>query len=125
MAWEHTLAPSGEGTVVLDVGGDVGAAVIYVPAGLAGHEIEVRPHDGRWAGTHTAVRERRVRSGSRYAAVFGSMPAGRYDFRVRHGRAENAALEVDVAGAAVTEARWPGLDLVGAPAGHDRGDAPR
>ena len=37
----HPLPPSGPGTVVLDIGGSVGALVVHTPAALAGLEIEL------------------------------------------------------------------------------------
>jgi len=51
----HTLDPSGDGTVVLDIGGDVGAIVLHTPHELAGMEIDIfRRGDDRPA-MHTAV----------------------------------------------------------------------
>ena len=44
-AVEADLGPSGEGTVVIDIGGDRGAAVIVTPGELSGEEIEIRPVD--------------------------------------------------------------------------------
>ena len=46
------------GIAVLELGREVGAAVIYTTAALDQAEIEIRPHDGVWDGTHTAVRKR-------------------------------------------------------------------
>ena len=37
---------AGQGPVVLDIGGDVGALVVAMPAGLTGSEIEARPVAG-------------------------------------------------------------------------------
>jgi hypothetical protein len=37
---------AGQGAVVLDIGGDVGALVVTMPAALAGTEIEARPVAG-------------------------------------------------------------------------------
>jgi hypothetical protein len=68
---------------MLDIGGDTGALVVYTPASLLGHEIEVRTHGGIWAGVHTAVRARHVGDTVLYAGVFGSLPAGPYDLRLR------------------------------------------
>jgi hypothetical protein len=71
---------------MLDIGGDTGALVVYAAPLYLGHEIEMRAHGGMWAGVHTAVRARHVGDTVLYAGVFGSLPAGRYDLRVRHGR---------------------------------------
>ena len=53
---EENLGPSGEASVVLDIGPHAGALVLYTEAELAGAEIEIRPGGGAWTGTHTAVR---------------------------------------------------------------------
>ena len=37
---------AGQGAVLLDIGGTVGALVIYMPEGLEGVEIEARPRIG-------------------------------------------------------------------------------
>lgn len=99
--------PSGSGTVVLDIGGTVGAAVIYAPERLGGAEIEVRPRDGEWTGRHTSVRERRLQAGACWAGVFGSLPAGAYDARLRCGSGA-VVHQFDVVGGQVTETTWPG-----------------
>ena len=41
---EHAYGPTGAGTVMLDLGPDTGALVLYTPAYLAGREIEISPH---------------------------------------------------------------------------------
>jgi hypothetical protein len=80
--------------VVLDIGGEVGALILYAPAELSGAEIEV---SGTGSRTHSIVRERRVdqnadgrRTAGRhaapsgpgnaavYAAVYPGLPAGLY-----------------------------------------------
>jgi hypothetical protein len=103
---EAVLAPSGEGTVVLDIGGDTGAVVVHTPARLDGAELEIRPLGDVWRGVHTGVRERVLRDGVCFAAVFGALPAGRHQLRVR-GTDTDPVLELAVAGGAITEAVWP------------------
>ena len=39
---EHAYGPTGAGTVMLDLGPDTGALVLYTPADLVGSEIEIR-----------------------------------------------------------------------------------
>ena len=99
--------PSGTGTVVLDIGGEVGAAVIYVPASLAGEEIEIRGTGDVWTGTHVAVLERVLPTGSVWAAVFPTLKQGRYEMRVRDGEPVEPAVSVDVAGGRVVVQHWP------------------
>ncbi len=37
---------AGQGAVLLDIGGDVGALVVLMPAELTGEEVEIRPAHG-------------------------------------------------------------------------------
>src|SRR5271154_5820257 len=56
---EPVAGPSGPGTVVLDLGVDVGALILYTPADLDGAEIEISLDDAPGARrTHSAVRQR-------------------------------------------------------------------
>ena len=75
--------PSRSGTVVLDIGGDVGAAAIYVPASLAGEEIEIRAVGAAWDGTHVEVRERQLPDSTVWAALFPALTHGEYEIRLR------------------------------------------
>jgi len=88
---------------VLDIGADVGAAVIYTPAALNGAEIEIKPRCGDWNGAHTAVRRRPAGQGSvpNYAALFYGLPAGTYDLRLRQ-----TVRSIQVFGGRVTEETW-------------------
>ena len=95
---------SSAASVVADIGGDVGAAVLYVPEGLAGHEIEIRAAGSSWDGTHVGVRERHIGSAPVWAAFFGSLRAGRYELRIRDH--DSRSVEVEVHGGGVAEARW-------------------
>jgi hypothetical protein len=101
---EATLEPSQAGSVLADIGGDVGAAVVYLPAAFAGLEIEIRADGTEWSGTHTGVRERHVGDKVLWAAFFGSLRAGRYELRRRGD--PSRCVEVEVVGGEVTEARW-------------------
>ena len=103
---EPVHAPSGEGTVLLDIGGDRGALVVMMPAVLDAAEVELRPAGAEWRGTHTGVRGRDVRDGRCFAAVFGSIDAGTYQLRLC-GTATGPVLDVTVAAGSVTEAAWP------------------
>ncbi len=76
---EAKLAPSWDGSVVLDIGGNVGALIIRVPADLTGAELELTPMDPSVTKVHTEVRERRLDSGSVYAAVYPQLAAGEYE----------------------------------------------
>jgi hypothetical protein len=114
-AVEPDPGPSGEGTVVLDIGGDRGAAIITTPGELSGEEIEIRAADGPWDGTHTAVRPRELRHTVAHAGVFGSLAAGRYQLRIRRGDPVRSAVEpvVDlvVTGGEVAQLEWPATEM--------------
>jgi hypothetical protein len=105
-AGEARLAPSTVGSVVLDVGGDVGALVVPALAEQCGQEIELVPVVDSVPLTHTEVRERRLPGGTVYAAVFPGIHAG--DYRLR--TAEGLEGPVTIAGGEVTTASWPGTD---------------
>ncbi len=104
---EGPLGPSGEASVVLDIGPHAGALVLYTDRDLAGAEIEIRPDGGPWLGAHTAVRERHVGDRVLYAGVFGSLAPGSYDLRLKGGGPRSFDLSAEVTAGAVTEARVP------------------
>jgi hypothetical protein len=99
----HTYAPSGQGTVVLNIGAGIGALIIHAPGRLHGHEIEVSPVTDLAARTHAAVRARYVRDGVRWSVVIDSLPEGRY---IVWRDPVTPAAEVDVTGGSVTEYDW-------------------
>jgi hypothetical protein len=105
---------SGEGTVVLDIGGTRGAAIVVTPGSLAEFEIEIRPAGGRWDGTHTGIRRRDLRDSVAYAGVFGSLEAGAYQLRLRGvtagGPGAGTVLEVTVTGGEIAQVEWPALE---------------
>jgi hypothetical protein len=105
-ATEQPPGPS-EGAVVIDIGEEVGAAVIYTDPGLEGAELEIRPAFDQWRGLHTAVRERRFGGVVRYAAVFGSLAQGNWELRVRGSGDEHPVLALTVSGGSVVETTWP------------------
>src|SRR5712692_3531877 len=101
---EAPQGPSSAGSVMADIGGDVGAAILYVPGALAGLEIEIRAVGHDWDGTHTAVRERHVNHTVIWAAFFWSLRSGRYDVRVRGDQSHTVVVEVH--GGEVAETWW-------------------
>jgi hypothetical protein len=94
------------GAVVLDIGGDVGAAVVYVGDSLNGRELEIRGAGEPWAGVHTGVWQRTVVEDVVWAGVFGSLPAGEYEVRVL-GDATTTSQRLTVSGGAVTSLTYP------------------
>ena len=101
---ERQLAPSWDGSVVLDIGGDVGALMLHTVASLAGHEIDLIPDDDDTPHTHSAVRERRLTNGVSFAAVYPCLKAGMYTVA-------GSAQRVSIMGGHVTELEF----LVGSP----------
>jgi hypothetical protein len=115
---------AGQGAVMLDIGGDIGALVVEMPTSLVGLEVEIRPlgpdqvrahtHDGHThvhAHAHThlahvAVVARPVGDGRLPSLVFGELEAGHYEL-FEKGRGDAVALRVGVVGGAVTTAYWP------------------
>jgi hypothetical protein len=94
-------------SVVLELGGDIGALVLQAPAALLGREIEISPagagpHASR--RTHAVVRERRTAAGVSYAAVYPAVPAGRYTVWRDSGTPLG---KVAVSGGRVASFRWP------------------
>jgi hypothetical protein len=108
---EKLPPPSGEASVMLDVGGTNGALVMFTPAQLDGAEIEIRRTGQPWDGTHTAVRRRDLPDHTAFAGVFGTLPAGEYELRVlgsgRGPAAGAATTRLVVRGGEVTQAHWP------------------
>jgi hypothetical protein len=105
----HTLDPSGQGTVVLNIGAGIGALVIYTPGKLHGHEIEVSPVGDATERTHAAVRARYVRDGVLFSVVIDNLAEGRY---VIWRDPVTPLAEVDVRSGTVTEYEWPAPVLV-------------
>jgi hypothetical protein len=84
--------------VILDVGADIGALVLYTPAAMDGQEIEIST--GGQPRTHNVVRRRDTGD---YAAVYPGLPSG--DYTIWHGNAP--ATTAIVAGGTVTTCHWP------------------
>lgn len=79
MPHHQDLGPSGVGTVLLDVGADTGALIVYTGPGCHLREIEISPvPDDGSPRVHAAVRERLLPDGKLYCAVYDGLPAGRY-----------------------------------------------
>jgi hypothetical protein len=97
---EHPLPPSGHGTVVLDIGGDVGALVVHTTNQLDGAEIELARRGETRAFVHTEVRERRLPEGAVYAGVFPAVATGEYTLLGLAGRPDH---EVTISSGRVTE----------------------
>ena len=106
---------AGQGMVVLDIGDDIGALVVTMPAAMLGEEIEVvtrpghhRPghHRPGHHRPHVAVVDRPVAGGgSLPSLVFPELVEGSYAL-VPKGT-DDVHLVVAVRGGEVTTAAWP------------------
>jgi hypothetical protein len=94
--------------VVLDFAGDTGVLILHTEADLDGYEIEVsRPGDAR--RTHSQVRQRRVGSKVRYAAVYPGLAAGSYTL----WRDEvTPTATFTIASGQITNLRWPASTVI-------------
>ncbi|MEZ0580297.1 hypothetical protein [Nocardioides sp. MH1] len=118
---------AGQGAVLLDIGGDVGALVVTMPEHLLGTEIEIEPVDGHHGHEHShghghdhdhghdhgghhrahvAVVSRPVLTGSVASLVFPELREGRY--RLFAKGEHEVRMEVEVVGAQVTTTAWAG-----------------
>src|SRR5262245_51889852 len=76
---DHTAAHRPhEEAVVLELGEDLGALVVYTDRALLHQEIEISREGADDARSHKNVLERVVAGRSLYAAVFDNVPTGRY-----------------------------------------------
>ena len=109
---------AGQGAVLLDIGDDVGAVVVTMPASMLGDEIEIRPLDGVEHGhghthghddhdhlPHVAVVDRPVGGERVPSLVFPAVGEGRYG-RCHKG-SPTVLLALEVRGGEVTSADWP------------------
>jgi hypothetical protein len=98
---------AGQGAVLLDIGGDVGALVVTMPASSIGEEFEILgAHLPTGAHRpHVAVVDRPVAGGSIPSLVFPELVEGSYAL-VPKGT-DDVRLRADVRGGQVTTAVWP------------------
>lgn len=118
---------AGQGSVLLDIGGDVGALVVSMPPSMLGVEIEIAPvgqsradhhghdhgHDhghghghGHHHRAHVAVVDRPVGGATVASLVFPELVEGSYELFDKGG--DVVLLSADVTGGEVTFAEWTG-----------------
>ncbi|WP_240670545.1 phospholipase [Actinoplanes solisilvae] len=100
----HSMTPSGQGTVMLNIGAGIGALIINTPGRMHGREIEVSPVDDAATRTQAAVRARYVRGGVCFSVVLDSLPEGRYTV---WDNPITPLGEIDVPGGGVAQFTWP------------------
>ena len=89
--------------VVLDIGDDVGALVLYTPPEFRGREIEVSRVGDDAERVHTEVLERVVNGSILLAAVYPELRAGAYRIWVDQPGLRD---RFTITGGTVTEADW-------------------
>jgi hypothetical protein len=89
--------------VVLEIGGDLGALIVYTDAEMHGSEIEISPADDDDARSHKDVLERSLGGLPAFSAVFDRIREGRYTLWVDD---TPRARDVQVAGGEVAELDW-------------------
>jgi hypothetical protein len=97
---------------VLDIGGDIGALIIYTRKILHGREIEVSPRGRDWMRTHSAVLERKIGKQSIFAALFLALPVGEYQI---WGSDVEPIDDVTISGGQVAEVDWRTIKIVTIP----------
>jgi hypothetical protein len=103
---------AGQGAVMLDIGGDIGALVVTMPAAMAGIEVEIRPagisdFPAGHHHTHVGVVGRPVGEELVYSAVYSELESGTYELHeLPNGPVR---LTASVQGGSVTEVNWPTL----------------
>lgn len=99
----HQHAPPGI-SVVLDIGGEVGAMVVYLASEPPGAELEARPLSDDAARFHTGVHPRDTEAGPVLVAVFPEVRQGTYELLAEKGVPDTSVIaEVTVVGGEVTE----------------------
>lgn len=117
---------AGQGSVALDIGGDVGALVVTMPASLIGSEVEIQPEGvalkspdsdhghghGHGHGfddgyrPHVAVVRRPMPSGAEIPSlVFSELVEGRYELMDKGS--DEVRMVVEIIGGEVTMTEWP------------------
>ena len=121
---------AGQGSVLLDIGGDVGALIVTMPAEMEGVEVEIRPfgapdlpaHEhghghghgnghghghahGQGHYPHVEVVLRPTAEGPVPSLVFPELVEGHYELYLKE--THDVELLVDVTGGEVSTAHWP------------------
>lgn len=100
---EHSSKRVHTENVVLNIGHNIGALIIYTHEELRGREIEVSLLGSDTRRTHTDVLERRIANQPVFAAVFAELAAGEYNI---WRNATETIAATTIVGGAVTEVDW-------------------
>jgi hypothetical protein len=95
----------GQGPAMLDIGGDIGALVLYTPAELLGAEMHIAALDDPAHHAHSQVHRRTINGRTVYAAVYPQLPRGRYGLTSHE---PGGPSQITITGGHVTEHHWRG-----------------
>ena len=102
MGEHHSDRPHPE-HVVLEIGGELGALIVYTGPELHGTEIEISPRGEDVRRSHKDVLERPRGGAPSFAAVFDRIEQGSYTLWVDGAP---RARDVAIAGGSITELDW-------------------
>ncbi len=102
MSQEPVARPHPE-PVVLDIGGNIGALIVYADEALIDTPVEVSPAGSDSDKFHQHILERPMPEGTSYAAVFDKITEGTYTLWL-HG--EPRVREFAITGGEVAELDW-------------------
>lgn len=102
MSSEPVARPHPE-PVVLDIGGSIGALIVYADAELIDTPVEVSSPGADDERFHQHILERPMPGGTSYAAVFDKITEGRYTLWL-HG--EPCVRDFSITGGEVAELDW-------------------
>jgi hypothetical protein len=89
--------------VVLDIGGDIGALIIYTGPERRGDEIELSPIEHDTHRFHNQVHERRIGELTEFSAIYPEIRAGEYTI---WGDDNTPAGVVTIVGGEVSTVDW-------------------
>ena len=92
---EQQFAPIAGHSVLLDIGEDTGALMLFTSPTLTGKRIDLIPDDGVEPQVHGAVRQRNLPQGVSFAAIYPPLRQGIYS-------AEGSDQKVTITGGRVT-----------------------
>jgi hypothetical protein len=90
-------------SVVLDIGGDLGALIVHTDARMVGVEVEISATGSDGERSHKEVLEREIDGRPAYTAVFDKVRAGSYTLWVDDVAREHGLV---IIGGAVADLDW-------------------
>lgn len=100
---QESTGQLGLGAPMLDIGGDIGALVLYTSPDLEGQEIEVSLKSDLGHRTHTQIHRRTVNGETFWAGVYAELPEG--DYRIWYDEPAGP-MSFTITGGSVAELDW-------------------